>query len=120
MEIAELKDKIRDGGLDGAFSLLYSSRPGGIDHARERCAALLDKYAGKFCSKRNVRLFSSPGRAEICGNHTDHNYGTVVSATVDLDMLAAAADNGSRIIRVCSDGFGEAEIDLDEDRKSVV
>ncbi len=114
MEIAELKDKILSGGLDGAFSLLYSSRPGGIGHARERCADLLGRFAGKFGGNSGVRLFSSPGRAEICGNHTDHNYGTVVSATVDLDMLAAAADNGSRVIRVCSDGFGEAEINLDD------
>ena len=33
-------------------------------------------------------VFSTPGRSEICGNHTDHNLGKAVGASINLDMLA--------------------------------
>lgn len=36
-------------------------------------------------------LFSSPGRIEIAGNHTDHNNGQVVAAAIDLDSLAVVS-----------------------------
>lgn len=33
----------------------------------------------------NVELFSAPGRSEIGGNHTDHQNGEVLAASVNLD-----------------------------------
>ena len=33
-------------------------------------------------------VFSSPGRAEILGNHTDHNNGLVIVASISCDILA--------------------------------
>lgn len=38
-----------------------------------------------------LRFFSSPGRTEIGGNHTDHNLGKVLAASVELDCIAAVA-----------------------------
>lgn len=35
-------------------------------------------------------FFSSPGRAEIIGNHTDHNGGKVIVAAIGCDIVAAA------------------------------
>ena len=34
------------------------------------------------------------GRAELAGNHTDHQRGLVIAATIDLPMNAAARVNG--------------------------
>ena len=34
-------------------------------------------------------FFSVPGRTEIIGNHTDHNHGMVIAASVGLDIIAA-------------------------------
>lgn len=36
-------------------------------------------------------LISAPGRTEIGGNHTDHNRGKVLAASVNLDTLAAVS-----------------------------
>ena len=36
-------------------------------------------------------IFSSPGRIELLGNHTDHNNGKVLVSSVDLNILAAVA-----------------------------
>lgn len=50
-------------------------------------------------------FFSSPGRTEIVGNHTDHNNGLVLAAAVTLDTLAAAAPTGTGIITLYSQGY---------------
>ncbi len=59
------------------------------------------------------RIWSAPGRTEIGGNHTDHQHGRVLAASVDMDMLAAAAANGSRTVRVKSEGYDMIELSLD-------
>jgi galactokinase len=57
-------------------------------------------------------LFSSPGRTEVGGNHTDHNAGHVLAAAVNLDILAAVRPNADRIVRVSSEGYAPFEVDL--------
>lgn len=59
-------------------------------------------------------FFSTPGRCEIIGNHTDHNGGKVIAASIDMDTIAAVATNGTRIIRMRSEGYdGEITVDID-------
>ena len=60
------------------------------------------------------RYFSAPGRTEIGGNHTDHQRGRVLAAAVNLDTQAAVACNGSRIIRVLSQGYPLCQVDLSD------
>jgi galactokinase len=59
-----------------------------------------------------IGLYSAPGRTEIGGNHTDHQYGCVLAASVNLDAIAAAAPNGTDKIRFYSEGYGMIEADL--------
>lgn len=51
---------------------------------------------------REFELFSSPGRTEIGGNHTDHNHGKIVAGSVHMDCVAAAAVNGTNEVHVVS------------------
>ncbi|MBQ5661409.1 MAG: galactokinase, partial [Clostridia bacterium] len=51
------------------------------------------------------------GRSEISGNHTDHNHGCVIAASIDLDIIAVAAPSQDNIIRVKSEGFDEDVVD---------
>lgn len=48
-------------------------------------------------------FFSSPGRIELLGNHTDHNYGKVLVTTINLALLAAVKQNNSNFIRASFD-----------------
>lgn len=48
------------------------------------------EFAKQFGSADNIEFFSAPGRTEIGGNHTDHNHGRVLAASVNLDIVAAA------------------------------
>lgn len=52
-----------------------------------------------------MRAFTACGRAELIGNHTDHQHGLVIAAGVTLSAVALAAPNGLDKIRLCSEGF---------------
>lgn len=60
------------------------------------------------------RYFSAPGRTEIGGNHTDHQRGRVLAAAVNLDTRAAVRVNGTRTIRILSEGYPMSQVDLDQ------
>ncbi len=60
------------------------------------------------------RLFSTPGRTEVCGNHTDHNGGRVLAAAVDLDAIAVAAPTLDGLITVESEGYPRQSVRVDD------
>ncbi len=80
----------------------------------QRYKELLAGFEKVFGPDRMVSLFSSPGRCEIIGNHTDHQQGHVVTAAISLDMIAAASPNSSHTVRVFSEGYPAALVDLDD------
>ena len=59
-------------------------------------------------------VFSSSGRAEICGNHTDHNHGKVIVAAISCDILAAVGKSEDGVIRIYSEGFAPFCVNVDE------
>lgn len=95
---------------DKTLEMLYGNT---FDRAKfeERVDKLSTLFEKSFnCSYDNV--FSSPGRIEICGNHTDHNHGKVVVGAIDCDMLLLSKKSDT--IRLISEGFDEIEINPDE------
>ncbi|MBQ1317054.1 MAG: galactokinase, partial [Lachnospiraceae bacterium] len=62
----------------------------------------------------DYRLFSAPGRSELIGNHTDHQLGRVMAAAVNIDSLAWAKKTDKPLIRIDSEGFAIAPVDLKE------
>ena len=58
------------------------------------------------------RYFSAPGRTEIGGNHTDHQRGRVLAGAVNLETLAAVRKNGTKTIRILSEGYPLSVVDL--------
>ncbi len=71
-------------------------------------------FKDTFGAGRKTVLFSAPGRTEISGNHTDHQHGNVLAGAVNLDMLAAVAENGQKVIRLQSEGFRQCVVDLND------
>ena len=70
-----------------------------------RYTQLLDLFEKTFPGEDEVTLFSAPGRTEIGGNHTDHEHGRVLAASVDMDMIAAASVTEDHMIRILSEGY---------------
>ena len=102
---------VQTGALDGALARLYA--PDGVEQARQRAASVLNDFQSAFDPGADVMLFSAPGRTEIGGNHTDHQHGRVLCGSVDMDMLACAAPNGLKVIRVHSSGYAPVQVELD-------
>ena len=58
--------------------------------------------------------FSSSGRIELLGNHTDHNHGKVLTSAVNLDMLAAVSKRDDNKVVAYSKGYDAMEIDVND------
>lgn len=56
--------------------------------------------------------FFVPGRTELAGNHTDHQNGRILASAVDLGLSATAAPNGTKLVRIQSDGFEPIQVDI--------
>lgn len=96
------------------FSRLYGDDAKTLQVQQERYIKLFKKFKKHF-GEPDVQLFSSPGRTEIGGNHTDHNQGKVLAASVDMDTIAAAARSNDRRIKIFSEGYPEVfSVNLDE------
>ena len=110
MKTAELKAAILGGKFDERFTYIYGAAA--LEAQKARYAAAVDTFASIYGTDRDAALYSVAGRSELSGNHTDHNFGCVIAASIDLDIIAVAAPNDENIIRVKSEGFDEDVIDL--------
>jgi galactokinase len=96
------------------LSRLYGGNPVALKGQKERYLDLLDSFSAGFPGRSHVAVFSSPGRSEVGGNHTDHNAGRILAAAVDLDIIAAAAVNDDGLVRVYSEGYPSSIVSLNE------
>ena len=78
-----------------------------------RYKSAFEKFKSTF-SVDNAYVASSSGRVEVCGNHTDHNGGRVVSCAISLDTLAMFLPANDGIIRIFSDGYPEICVDINK------
>ena len=106
MTLASLKNEILSGALDASFAARCGISEDRIPAQRERAVRCADLFAEKY-GDGDVSLLSVGGRSEISGNHTDHNYGRVIAASISLDVLAVAAKREDGTVRVQSEGFPE-------------
>ena len=100
---AALKERIARGDYDARFAVLYGREA--VEKQRRRYSEAVDGFTAAFGEAEQLILFSAPGRTEIGGNHTDHNHGRVLAASVNLDVIAVAAPRRDAIIRVQSKGY---------------
>lgn len=63
---------------------------------------------------QDIDYVAAPGRVELLGNHTDHQRGKVLAASVDLKAYAAFAPNGTNSVNIVSEGHSTHKIDLDD------
>ena len=99
-----LKNDILNGAYDERFKRVYVTDEA-VKAQHERYVSLANDFAEIFSEDRDARLFSAPGRTEVGGNHTDHNHGRVLAASINLDAIAVASKNDENIVRVKSRGY---------------
>ena len=80
----------------------------------KRFQSLAENFKKQFSSDE-MEFFTSPGRTETVGNHTDHNGGKILAASIDMDTVGAAHPNGTNTIRIVSEGYGkQITVDIDK------
>jgi len=94
------------------FQKMYGKDVEVLNMQKERYTKLENEFLQKFDDATKY-FFSSPGRTEIGGNHTDHNHGKVIAASVNLDSIAVVAKNQNQKIILYSAGYStHFEVDL--------
>lgn len=94
----------------------YSVKAVDLDKYKHRICRVIDSFSAAFPREHThpAACFSSPGRAELTGNHTDHQHGQVLTATLTLDTLACAAPNTTDTINVTSEGHATFTLKLSD------
>lgn len=83
---------------------LYGEQKAGENVTRYQ--ELVTKFQKTF-GDEELMMFSSPGRTEISGNHTDHNHGKVLAGSINLDCVGIAAKNNSSKVTIVSETFNQ-------------
>ncbi len=100
--------------ISNLYSELYGERYS-KEAMDKRFQALLDRHKELFGrSEDETMLFSTAGRTELAGNHTDHNLGLVIAGTINLDTIAAVSLRDDSTVIVNSEGFPEVVVDISD------
>jgi galactokinase len=112
MNKKEISQFLESEDAQRGFQLLYGSNLTTLAVQKQRYKDLIQNFNKEFPGDRDIELFSTPGRTEVGGNHTDHNAGRILAAAVDLDIIAAAAPNKDRLIRIRSEEFPSVDVNI--------
>ncbi len=104
-----VKNGLQGVEFDSALNSLYGI---GAPAQKQRYLRVLNTFGELYGTSGEVGFFSAPGRSEVCGNHTDHNYGKVLAAAINLDAIAVASKNNKDIIRLKSEGYDMDLVDI--------
>ncbi len=107
MKIKDAICYIESGGIDSVITENLGIRKDKTGAERERIVGALCEFSKLYGDGRDISVFSVGGRSEISGNHTDHNAGRVIAASVNLSVIAVASPREDGIIRIKSEGFDE-------------
>lgn len=90
-----------------------------LPYQNERYQKAIQKYEELF-GEGEVEIYSAPGRSEIGGNHTDHQHGEVLAASINLDAIAIVGKTEKPEIRLYSEGYQMIRVDLSDMEKKDV
>lgn len=102
--IQETIELLHSPGIYDLFSKLYGKEAEKVGKQIVRYEQLVHNYHEHF-PDGELRMFSTPGRTEIGGNHTDHNHGRVLAASIDLDSIGAIAGINDPWVTIYSEGY---------------
>lgn len=83
-----------------------------LEHQKSRYVQAIEKFIDLF-GDQEVSIYSTPGRSEVCGNHTDHQHGEVLAAAINLDIIAVVAKDDTKI-KILSDDYDIEAIHIDD------
>jgi len=109
MKASEFCALVKNGGFDSTLVRLYGNEK--LAHQQARYTEAVNEFISLY-GDGEIGVFSVPGRTEVSGNHTDHNQGCVLAASLDMDIIAIATKVDNAVITVKSKGFPEDKVDI--------
>ena len=80
----------------------------------DRYANAVSAFKKAFEDKEPEAVFSAPGRTEVGGNHTDHQHGEVLAASINKDAIAMTSIRDDNKVNILAEGFGMTNIDISD------
>ena len=109
MKTTELKAGFQSGKYAELLKDIYIDESV-LEYQKERYVKSIESFEELFGVK-DVEIYSAPGRSEIGGNHTDHQCGRVLAASINLDAIAIVAKKESGIV-LKSEGYPMINVSL--------
>ncbi len=110
MNSKELAVQFTEGKQDELLKDIYVDAAK-LDYEKARYAAAIKTFEETF-GEGDVCIFSAPGRSEIGGNHTDHQHGEVLAASINKDCIAIVVPTEDGMVRVKSGDYPVIEISV--------
>ena len=105
-----LAEEITSQGFKERLEEIYVDT-GVIAYQTERYQKAIEKFEELY-GEQEAELYSAPGRSEVGGNHTDHQHGEVLAASINLDAVAVVCKTEENVIKLLSDGYPMITVDL--------
>lgn len=85
-----------------------------LEYQKQRYQALIETHLSYIEGEQVIQsgLFSTSGRTELGGNHTDHNHGKVIAGSINLDTIAAVSTVSTSLVKLISPGFPDVVVDI--------
>ena len=111
-DLREYSEELKSGRYEERIQEVYVDKSL-VTQKTERFLRALVKFEALF-GRKPVEVFSAPGRSEVSGNHTDHQKGHVLAASINLDAIAVVAPTEDMVVHLVSDGYPLLEVELDQ------
>ena len=108
--IKKLEEAFKEGKYDQLLKDIYVDEAV-IEYQQERYIKALESFE-KIYGEKEVEIYSAPGRSEVGGNHTDHQFGKVLATSINLDAIAIVAKRDDDVINLKSEGYERIIVSL--------
>ena len=109
--VKKLKEALKEGKYNQLLKDIYVDESV-LAYQQERYIKALESFE-KIYGEKEVEIYSAPGRSEVGGNHTDHQYGKVLATSIHLDAIAIVAPKDEAVIDLKSEGYDRIQVGLD-------
>ena len=116
MTTENMKELFKSGAKDELLLDIYLDE-NKLAYQRDRYAAAIEQFE-KLYGAAEVSIYSAPGRSEIGGNHTDHQNGEVLAASVNLDAIAIVEKTDDGLVKVVSGDYPMITVDVNDLEKN--
>ena len=99
--IKKLEEAFKEGKYDQLLKDIYVDESV-LAYQQERYIKALESFKDIY-GEKEVEIYSAPGRSEVGGNHTDHQFGKVLATSINLDAIAIVAKRDDDVIDLKSE-----------------